>query len=194
MPPLQIMVIRHGEKQPKDPPPSGVDLNGKVDSHSLIVVGWQRAGALVRYFSSPQGDIQQPTYVISPPPDSGASRASSDDGDQSGRPFETIDPLCMKLGLTHHTQYKVGQETQLVNHVLTRDGRVVLIAWEHKHIIDIANTILASTTQSPQSWPDDRFDVVWIFTPGQSGWTFSQIPELLLAGDSPSVIPMTGAA
>ncbi len=87
----------------------------------------------------------------------------------------------MKLGLTHHTRYRVGQETQHVNHVLTRDSEVVLTAWEHKHIIDIANTILASTTQAPRSWPHDRFDVVSSSGLGQSGWTFSQITELRLA-------------
>jgi hypothetical protein len=75
MPPLQIMVIRHGEKPTTDPPTSGVDLNGKTDPHSLIVVGWQRAGALVRFFSSPQAGIEQPTYLISPPPESSDSNS-----------------------------------------------------------------------------------------------------------------------
>jgi hypothetical protein len=191
MPPLQIMVIRHAEKPVTDPPTSGVDISGNTDSHSLIVVGWQRAGALVRYFSAPESNVQQPTYLISPPPETDASNADTDEG---GRPFETIDPLCQKLGLTHNTPCKVGKEKQLVDDVLALDGEVVLIAWEHKHIIDIANLILGSTSLSPQKWPSERFDVVWVFTPDPSGsWVFSQIPELLLAGDSPSVIPMTGA-
>jgi len=34
-------------------------------------------------------------------------------------------------------------------------------------------------------WPDDRFDIVWVFEPGSSGdsWRLRQVPQLLLAGD-----------
>ncbi len=39
---------------------------------------------------------------------------------------------------------------------------VVLIAWEHKSIIDLANVILGNDRFSPQKWPDSRFDLVWV--------------------------------
>jgi hypothetical protein len=179
------MLIRHGEKPAQQPPPYGVDPTGQTDPHALSVVGWQRAGALVDFFSYPRGTIQQPTYLYSPP---------EEGGDEGGRPYETINPLSAKLGLTQNTSFSVGQETQLVPDVMTRGGAVVLIAWEHHHIPLIANAILQSTSQSPQQWPGDRFDVVWVFTPAQSGWSFSQVPELVLAGDSSSVIPMQQSA
>jgi hypothetical protein len=35
-------------------------------------------------------------------------------------------------------------------------------------------------------WPDDRFDVVWVFTATDTGWRFDQVPELLLPGDANS--------
>jgi hypothetical protein len=37
----------------------------------------------------------------------------------------------------------------------------------------------------PQIWPDDRFDLVWVFEPGSTGgsWRLRQVPQLLLAGD-----------
>ncbi|MBL6617311.1 MAG: hypothetical protein ISP45_25085, partial [Reyranella sp.] len=43
-----ILVIRHAEKP--DGVALGVDENGVIDEQSLIVRGWQRAGALVGLF------------------------------------------------------------------------------------------------------------------------------------------------
>lgn len=41
----------------------------------------------------------------------------------------------------------------------------------------------------PKMWPEDRFDVVWVFTRRKDhSWTFTQVPQLLLAGDGRSVI------
>jgi hypothetical protein len=64
---------------------------------------------------------------------------------------------------------------------------VTLVCWEHKVLHEIANAITptAAGTQIPQSWPDTRFDVVWAFgyDTNASVYTFSQIPQMLLAGD-----------
>lgn len=62
----------------------------------------------------------------------------------------------------------------------------MLIGWEHKHIPLIANAILGNTS-APQKWPGNRFDMVWVFDLGADGnaYALSQIPELLLPGDSP---------
>jgi len=37
----------------------------------------------------------------------------------------------------------------------------------------------------PQTWPDDRFDLVWVFEPAPTpgGFRLHQVPQLLLAGD-----------
>lgn len=80
--------------------------------------------------------------------------------------------------------YTVGQEPQLAAAAAACNG-VVLVGWEHKHIPLIANAIPGNTT-APQSWPGDRFDMVWVFDLGASGtYSFGQVPQLLLAGDRP---------
>jgi hypothetical protein len=71
---------------------------------------------------------------------------------------------------------------------------VVLICWEHKHIPVIASSLpVVSGTAIPRKWPGDRYDVIWSFTrnpgPGPVRYTFSQIPQQLLAGDAGTVIP-----
>jgi hypothetical protein len=183
-PPAQIMVIRHAEKPPDAPPPSGVQQDGTQDPHSLIVQGWQRAGALVSFFSAPTNpQIQRPTYLYAPSPH-GSQEAGS-------RPLETVTPLGAKLGISPNTTFAVGSEQQLVSDVLRRSGLFVLIAWEHKHIPIIGNLILQNQTTVPQSWPGDRFDVVWVFDLqlASGGYAFSQAPQLLLLGDLPGTIP-----
>jgi hypothetical protein len=52
----------------------------------------------------------------------------------------------------------------------------------------IANAILGNKTSSPQYWPLDRFDLVWVFDRRGDTWTFTQVPQLLLAGDRPEGI------
>ena len=46
----KIMLVRHAEKPGEPPPPHGVDPAGEKDKDSLIVRGWQRAGALACLF------------------------------------------------------------------------------------------------------------------------------------------------
>jgi len=66
---------------------------------------------------------------------------------------------------------------------------VVLIAWQHENIPTIADAILGKAGVVPSKWPGDRFDVVWVFDlRQQGGYAFSQLPQMLLAGDRPSVI------
>ena len=86
-------------------------------------------------------------------------------------------------------RFTLDEEPQLAADVIVQSG-VVLIAWEHKRIHTIANAILGDETTAPQAWPDDRFDVVWIFDRDTSGaYRFDQRPQLLLAGDGLAVIP-----
>jgi len=181
-PPRKITIVRHAEKPPLLGSPAGVKEDGSRHRHSLIVRGWQRAGALVPFFCAPWDPaIESPTTLYAPPSHGG-------EGDH-GRPFETIAPLAERLNMQIDQRFVLGQESELVADVLGRAG-VVLIAWEHDRIPRIVNAILQNDAAAPQKWPDDRFDLAWIcdLQPG-GGYRFSQRPQLLLSGDRPEIVP-----
>lgn len=74
-----------------------------------------------------------------------------------------------------------GQEEQLVAAAIAADG-IVLISWHHEAIPAIKNVLLGDYS-APQKWDKERFDLVWVFTRTPGGWSFEQVPQLLLAGD-----------
>jgi hypothetical protein len=180
----KIMVIRHGEKPQGALPPYGVTAEGEQDAESLLVAGWTRAGALAVLFAPARGPLQSPGLAVP----QYLFAAADEAGSKSQRPVETVSVVAQKLKLATDSTYQVGDETQLAAAAMACDG-VALVGWEHKHIPLIANAILGSTT-APQSWPGDRFDMVWVFDlDGASGqYSFSQVPQLLLAGDQPDPI------
>jgi hypothetical protein len=180
MPATKIMLIRHAEKP--DDNDGGVDQKGKPDKHDLSVRGWQRAGALVQFFANPRdpnGPIKRPAAIFATEPTTGSD---------SKRPLRTVTPLKQLLGIPIDSAIREGSEQDLANNAIASAG-VVLIAWHHEKIPAIANLILQNKT-APQKWPSDRFDVVWIFSRAVASapWTFSQAPQLLLSGDSSTVI------
>lgn len=178
--PSKIMIIRHAEKPADDGSIDGVSVSGAQDAEDLIVRGWQRSGALARFFAPVNGPpadprLATPVFIF-------ASAIGSHSN--SLRPQHTVLELANLLGQQLILTHAKGDEAELVADVLGRDG-AVLIAWEHEAIPDIANQILGDQTTCPQVWPGSRFDVVWIFDPkpGSAGWTFSQASQLLLTGD-----------
>ena len=114
--------------------------------------------------------------------------ASASKSGGSERPVETITPLASKLGLTPKTHKK--EHFDKVAAEAMACGGVALISWQHEDIPAIANIILGNSTTVPQQWQGDRFDIVWVFDLDQSSssYSFKQVPQRLLAGDSPSPI------
>jgi hypothetical protein len=176
------MIIRHAEK-PISPPPFGVSEDGTQSQHALTVLGWQRAGALVAFFAAPVvAAIAVPGALYATAVVQGGRMPSSDveDFGKSLRQIETIRPLSRRLGITPDQSFAVGDEDSLAQSVALEDG-VVLIAWEHQHIPTIARHF---TRASPDVWPGNRFDVVWVLDRGADGsYGFVQVPQLLLSED-----------
>jgi hypothetical protein len=178
---IKIMLVRHAEKPTAGF--NGVTVQGEQNKEELIVQGWQRAGALVGLFAPYPGTPLR--AGISTP---GTLFAS---GSASLRPAHTLLPLADKLNKTVEDSIKKDDVSRLVSAALSAGG-VVLIAWQHEDIPAIANAIVKNAVPIPSVWPGDRFDLVWILdgASSQGPWTFSQVPQLLLAGDSESVIPL----
>jgi len=196
MPPLKIMLIRHSEKPIKDRnllPNSirGVEPDGTKSKDSLSVRGWQRAGALVRYFAPLDGQapldptIAQPDCLF-------ACRAYPTN--TSLRPQQTLWPLAEELAIPVNCDFAEGEEPALVEAVNAQQGGVVLISWKHNQLPRIANFILGNKKQSPQSWPIDNFSTTWIFDRIAEGWSFQQRPQRLLAGDPATTIDFSAPA
>jgi broad specificity phosphatase PhoE len=179
----KIMLIRHAEKPSDDGSVAGVSVAGQQDPEALVVRGWQRAGALARFFAPVHGAFTDPRLGT---PDVIFASAVAKHSN-SLRPQQTVLELASVLKLKLDLRFAKGDEAGLVEGATAANGRV-LIAWEHEAIPDIANRILGTSSICPQKWPGSRFDVVWIFDRQGNGWSFAQVPQLLLSGDSPHPI------
>jgi hypothetical protein len=177
--PDKIMLIRHAEKAVFDSP-AGVREDGSSDKHSLIVRGWQRAGALVEFFAKPtHPNIAAPATIF-------ASTTSDDpsispEEAKSLRPQETVEPLGRKLDVALNATVAVGNESALIALLRACSG-TVLVAWEHKHIPVIAGGF----TDNPPAW-GDRFDAVWVLDwQADDHYVLTVVNQDLLDGDLPA--------
>jgi hypothetical protein len=193
VPPEVIYIIRHAEK-PLKPPLSGVDYQGSQNEHSLLPRGWQRSGALAALFHPEFGPMREglltPTVLVAPSWGHPGKTAAH-------RSYQTIQGLSEHLDLPIKSEFAQGQEQQLADNLVGNNSGVVLICWEHKHIPVIASSLpVVDGTAIPRKWPGDRYDVIWSFTllpePGPVRYTFSQMPQQLLSGDTATVIPADG--
>lgn len=185
----KIIIIRHAEKPSSAPPhvpPYGVSDTGDQDPESLTTQGWQRAGALTCFFDPAYGPLQN-SHLAKPQFLYASKQKNLKHG--SRRPYETIMPLANKLGLEINNNFIKGEEEKMVEDALQKSG-IVLICWQHeyiptgtkngpgiaKYILDTGSYNFSQVPQcllygdspdpikeAPDTWPDDRFDVVWVF-------------------------------
>jgi hypothetical protein len=178
MPAAKIMLIRHAEKPNGDGGP-GLMPNGVENPKALTLTGWKRANALVGLFSPPDGASPRPPLAKP----SGLFASGSD----SLRPKQTIAPLATALNVPVRTFLK-GQEPELVAAVKKAED-VVLISWQHEALPAIASLIRGGADGVPARWPGHVYDLVWVFDLQATGaWSFTQVPELVMPGDSDELI------
>jgi hypothetical protein len=180
---MKIMFIRHGEK------PSGSDFGvspkGKNDKEDLTVTGWQRAGALARFFS-PANPATMPAGLAVP---TRIFAAAVNSASHSKRPQETVTPLSQLMGLKIDKKHGDGDEAALARAAVeaAADGPV-LVAWQHGEIPCLIS-LVAGQPLAPK-WPSTRFDLVWVLDSDDgTSWTFSQVPQMLIAGDVSTTVP-----
>lgn len=184
MPAAKIMIIRHAEKPLTDGPPFGVAEDGTQGEDRLLVRGWTRAGALAVLFAPERGPLQHP--ALARPQHLFACNAEAS---SSERPHDTLVPLSRKLGVDIDDDYGQDDYAAMIEDAKGRSG-VVLISWEHKRIRKITAKIPRHGQEPPDKyrWPGERYDVVFVFDLDGESYRFSQVPELLLDGDSPDPI------
>lgn len=183
--PIKIMIMRHAEKPGKDGEPFGVTQNGKRSKESLEVRGWQRAGALANLFAPTNRRFQHPS--LARPQFLFASKPLKRKG--SRRSIETLKPLADKLGIGVDDSFQRNHVEDMVEEVLRCKG-VVLICWQHEYLPEIASHILRNRKTHAPGWPEDRFDMIWVFDLKRSSgeYSFKQVPQKLLNGDSANPI------
>ena len=178
----QVIIIRHAEKPTAQPKRHGVREDGTDDKESLTVRGWQRAGSLAAVFALPgahpveAAPLKQPGVIFAA--GVGKKRVkiggkTATVGSNSRRPLQTVTTMAALLGLTPVTDHLKGEEAALVEDALVRSG-TVLICWQHEDIPKIGNLIMGNATTVPQSWPEDRYDLIWVFDRKASTWRFRQ--------------------
>jgi len=184
---LTLLIIRHAEK-PDGKTPSGtgpgLSHKGKEDPESLVIRGWERAGAWTALFGAGLGgsDYPQPQAVYAADPD-----GATDGPKPSQRPYETALSLARRVGLTAPDfSFAKGQEQQLVAALLDLSG-VALVAWEHKAIINdiLPKLPVSNPGDLPSHWSGKRFDVVLRFdrVAGTSQFLFTELFPCLMPGD-----------
>jgi hypothetical protein len=180
----RIMLIRHAEKH-NGGRERGVNIEGVHTHHELTVRGWQRAGALVRYFA-PIGGMP-PGSPISTPRTIFASAATPES--PSLRAQHTVELLAAAIGVDVDHSHVDGHEVAMALAALAA-ADPVLICWHHSHLPTLAKAIGGRHLQCPEEWPEDRFDVVWVLdrTDNASPWRFSQVAQRLFAHDRPELI------
>lgn len=187
----KIMIIRHAEKPYTNKDGKqylGVTPSGKDDKEALIVQGWQRAGALAVLFSPFNNALQNNELITPQLLYASVPGKDKTDDSKSKRPVETITPLSQLLQLPINQNFGAKEYTAMAADV-QQQTVPVLIAWQHQDIPAIANSILGNES-APQKWPDDRFDLVWVFdlNPVTGSYILTQVPQNLLAGDLNTVI------
>ena len=137
----KVMLIRHAEKPSETT--QGVNEAGRPDADQLSVRGWQRAGALVRFFApigqSHRIGIATPTAIFACKPHNTT---------RSLRPFHTVLPLATALGITVHHEFARSDDALLFDAVLGVSG-AALICWPHAPIPGIARKIAGDLPASP---------------------------------------------
>ncbi len=182
--PTKVMIIRHAEKPTSDGMrPYGLDADGRHDVDALLVRGWQRAGTLARFFAPRDGaalpaGLLRPTFLVA---------AASTHAHPSRRAGLTLAPLAELTGLLPDTTFGPDQEAATAASILRRTG-VGLVAWEHKPIRDLVDALTGGAVQGPH-WSKHRFDMVLVLDREGADWRLSQVPQMLLAGDSTKPLP-----
>jgi phosphohistidine phosphatase SixA len=144
--PGQIILLRHAEK-PAD----------EGDMH-LSPAGRARADRLASYIPKTFGSVDA---IF-------ASAISK----HSARPYETVEPLARRLGLSISDPYADDDFAAMARALLSRPdlaGKSVVVCWHHGKLPKLAAALGAPTGSYPDPWDPAVFDLILRLTYGAGG-------------------------
>ena len=166
--PSSIVIIRHGEKPTEGP--EGQELSKK---------GWTRAKKLPELFikNSKLKKRRLPDFLI-------AVKPNSETG--SVRSIQTLEPISNWLNKpiqADHTKDEIDELVEFIMQSSEMTNKVVLIAWQHDSIAELANKLGA--TDAPSDWPSKVYDRFWLLDFNNEQLVkFQNLPQHLLDKDS----------
>jgi hypothetical protein len=183
-----IMLVRHAEK-PLPQVAEGVDGPGTRGKRGLSPRGQWRARLLVDYFVPIDGKFRDPEIGLPV-----AVFAANTSGEhRSTRPADTVRPVAESIGLSVHEDFGSDPPFDKVAAVIEKAAArgPVLVAWRFDTLPDLAR---AFGVKNAPPWPADRFDMTWVLRKEGKDCTMTQVPQLLMQGDSvePIAAPHVG--
>jgi len=170
-----VMFIRHAEKPEKSE--KGVTRSGEHDEHSLSVRGWTRAGALAALFANADSRalLEEPQRIIATEPDHAY---------KSKREHDTALPTANRLGLGIES-LRIPDDYSTLTDSITGSTTPTLIVWHHGSIPAFISALpVGNPDEVPASWPEDRFDLIWVLRADGSSYRWHQVEQELLEGDT----------
>jgi len=170
-----VMFIRHAEKPEKSE--KGVTRSGEHDEHSLSVRGWTRAGALAALFANADSRalLEEPQRIIATEPDHAY---------KSKREHDTALPTAHRLGLDIEATTIPDDYSTLAGSI-TRSTTPTLVVWHHGSIPAFLSAFpVGNAEQVPTSWPEARFDLMWVLSANGDSYRWQSVDQRLLRGDT----------
>lgn len=157
--PQRILIMRHGEE------PS-------TESVHLSDIGYKRASLLPQDIEKKFG---QPKALYA---------SGLVDNESSRRSIETLTPASQYFNLPLNTYFTKKKTKELAEDILknqTYDNGLVVIAWSHKYIKDLAMEL---GYKKAKDWPSKAYNRYWILTYNKKGVPLlKDTPQLILPTD-----------
>ena len=102
------------------------------------------------------------------------------------RSIQTLRPISIRLNQpiqADHTKDEIDELVEFIMQSSEMTNKVVLIAWQHDSIAELANKLGA--TDAPSEWPSKVYDRFWLLDYNNEQLVkFQNLPQQLLDNDS----------
>jgi hypothetical protein len=165
--PAQVILVRHGEK-----PADGNELSEQGCYRSFLISNFFWTHPIASAFGQPEA-----YFAMAP---------NSSDG--SIRAVQTLLPTAVAQGKVVNDPFVRDQTQEMAQQILadsSLEGKTVVVAWEHKHIVNLAAALGLPSDPNVGDWPGKVFDQAWIINWVDGVARLQIVPEKVLPSDNP---------